>query len=79
LNRKEQINYDNQWKKLMEHLFEDFIAYFLPDLHPHIDFKYPPQFLEQELHKIITDKPKGKVINDKLYLIKLPNKNFLRL
>jgi len=55
-------------------LFQDFIEFFLPQAYNLIDFGQPVEFLEQELHKIISDKyKKGKVINDKLVKVRLKN------
>ena len=69
-----KIDYDNKWKVIISNLFEDFIKFFLPDLYELVDFQYPIEFLEQELHKIVDDKTKsGKVINDKLVKVKLKN------
>lgn len=66
------IDYDTQWKEIISSLFQDFIKFFLPKAYKLIDFQQPIEFLEQELHKIISDKYKeGKVINDKLVKVKL--------
>lgn len=68
------IDYDTQWKEIIGSLFEDFISFFLPGAYELIDFTKPVEFLEQELHKIISDKYKrGKVINDKLVKLYLKN------
>lgn len=70
------IDYDTQWKEIITNLFEDFIAFFLPDAYSLIDFDEPIEFLEQELHKIVADnKKKGRVINDKLVKVKLRDGN----
>jgi len=66
------IDYDTHWKEIITNLFEDFIAFFMPDAYFLIDFNQPVEFLEQELHKIVADnKKEGKVINDKLVKVKL--------
>jgi predicted transposase YdaD len=49
---------DELWKKIIEDLFEDFIAFFMPDLFPHIDFSKGYTFIDKELHKIFS-KSKG--------------------
>jgi len=73
-SEKLRIDYDTQWKEIISSLFEDFIHFFIPDAHKLINFEEPVEFLEQELHKIISDKyKKGKVINDKLVKVKLKN------
>ncbi len=66
------IDYDTQWKEIITSLFQDFIAFFLPKAFNLIDFSFPIEFLEQELHQILSDKyKKGKVINDKLVKVYL--------
>ena len=60
-------DYDAYWKEIITVLFEDCVRFFLPEVHEQIDFAYPPEFLEQELHKLIADETKqGKIYNDKL-------------
>ncbi|MEQ6354060.1 hypothetical protein ABNX05_05470 [Lysinibacillus sp. M3] len=38
LYKLSQVNKDNLWKKLIADLFEDFLLFFLPDLHLEVDF-----------------------------------------
>ena len=65
-------DYDAYWKEIITTLFADFVQFFLPDVHEQIDFDKPPEFLKQELQKLIADKlKKGKVINDKLAKVQL--------
>ena len=60
-------DYDAYWKEIITTLFEDFVRFFLPDVYEQVDFNKPPEFLEQELQKLIADKlKKGKIINAKL-------------
>ncbi len=67
-------DYDTHWKEMNSHLFQDFIAFFLPELSSLIDFSKPVVFLEQELHKIVADNTKkGKKISDKLAKVFLKN------
>ena len=40
----ENIDHDTRWKKIIEELFEDFIAFFMPDLYPQIDFSQKPEY-----------------------------------
>lgn len=69
-----KIDYDTHWKEIITHLFEDFIAFFLPGAFPLIDFNKRVEFLEQELHKIVADNTKkGKTVNDKLVKVFLKN------
>ena len=81
IEAKEEVGYDIYWKDLISLMIEDFIAFFMPDLHPQIDYSVPPVFLEQELNKLLSDlKKKGirfcdtiasltKVAKRNLYLI----------
>jgi len=50
---------DELWKKIIEDLFDDFVAFFMPDLYPHIDFSKGYTFLDKELFKLFP-KSKGK-------------------
>ena len=60
-------DYDAYWKEIVTVLFEDCVRFFLPEVGEQIDFDRPPEFLEQELHKLIADETKrGKIYNDKL-------------
>lgn len=71
-DKKIPIDYDTQWKVVISSLFPDFIKFFLPQAYRLIDFTHSIEFLEQELHKLISDKYKeGKVINDKLVKVRL--------
>ena len=66
------IDYDTHWKEITANLFEDFVAFFLPEAYDLIDFTLGIEFLEQELHKIVADNSrKGKIINDKLVKVHL--------
>lgn len=68
---KLKIDYDSQWKELIGEFFEDFTAFFMPDLYKDVDFTKPIEFLEQELLDIFKTKYKGKRINDKLVKVYL--------
>lgn len=50
------IDFDTQWKSVIEEYFEHFIAYFLPTLYPKVNFEIEPVFLDKELHEIVADK-----------------------
>ena len=65
------IDYDSHWKEIISEFFEDFTAFFLPEMHKKIDFAKPIEFLEQELLDIFKTKYKGKRINDKLVKVYL--------
>lgn len=69
-----KVNHDANWKFIIEELFPEFMSFFLPKLAEEIDYTQAPEFMEQELHKIVADKvKKGKVVNDKLVKVRLKN------
>lgn len=57
---------DIVWKKIIEDLFQDFVAFFLPDVFPHIDFSKPYDFLDKEFENLFPKAKKGKRHVDKL-------------
>jgi len=66
------IDYDGKWKEIIEELFEDFIAFFLPDLYPLIDFTQKVRFLKQDIPKIASSpKKKGDKIKDNIVEVHL--------
>ncbi len=68
------IDYDGQWKRIIKVFFEPMTGFFMPELAADIDFSKPPQFLEQELAKIMPEQTaKGRMSIDKL--LKVPMKN----
>lgn len=48
-----KIDFDGNWKEIIIEFFEDFIAFFIPSLYPHVDFNKTPEILEQELIQIL--------------------------
>ena len=59
------IDQDGLWKKAIRDLFEDFLLFFAPELHAHVDFSKTPDFLQQELFQEVADKKKGRRMADK--------------
>lgn len=59
-------DYDQLWKDVITELFEEFLLFFAPELYEQVDFGTPPQFLEQELLKIIPDSDSNQRVADKL-------------
>jgi hypothetical protein len=59
-------DYDSPWKEILEAYFEDFMAFFFPQIHTEIDWTRGYEFLDQELSQIIRDAELGKRILDKL-------------
>lgn len=64
---------DHPWKELVEKLFEDFLAFFFPDIHKDIDFSKGYAFLEQELQKFFKSHKLGNRLGDKLVKVYLGN------
>jgi hypothetical protein len=57
---------DALWKRIIEQLFPDFVAFFLPDVAEQIDFSQPYVFLDKELEKLFPESHKGRRQVDKL-------------
>lgn len=71
---KYPIDYDGNWKEISSALIDDFIAFFLPEIHPLRDFTQPIVFLEQELQEMLPDTESDKMV-DKLLKVSLQNGN----
>lgn len=54
------------WKRIIESLFQDFVAFFMPDLYTHIDFTQKPTFLDKEFQSLFPEAKKGRRYLDKL-------------
>lgn len=68
-----QVNKDNLWKKVIGELFDEFLLFFLPELHEQVDFTKPIESLDKDLHKIIIDKMKRMKRADHLLKVHLKN------
>ncbi|MGE8037179.1 hypothetical protein [Lysinibacillus sp. NPDC093692] len=66
-----QVNQDNLWKKLIADLFEDFLLFFLPELHAEVNFSKQVEFLQQELFKEIIEQRQGRKIADQIAKVHL--------
>jgi len=72
--KDQNIDHDTRWKDIIEKLFEDFVAFFMPDLFVEIDFARKPEFLKQELHTILAvPEQEGTKITDSLVKLYLKN------
>ena len=58
--------YDSAWKEVIENLFEDFLAFFFPEIFEDIDFSKGYAFLNKELASIVKDNKIGKRFADEL-------------
>ena len=52
--------YDSPWKTILEQYLPDFLAFFLPVAYDNIDWNHQPEFLDQELARIM---PEAKATN----------------
>ena len=65
--RTPNVDYDNNWKEVVEKQLANVVSFFLPNFHPHVDWTRKPEFLEQEMRIIRRNTQKGrKKIVDKL-------------
>ncbi|MFM7383010.1 MAG: hypothetical protein ACKO1W_08160 [Microcystaceae cyanobacterium] len=62
-------NYDEPWKEALSEYFEDFLAFFFPEVNQQIDWSIPPQSLDKELQQITVSSDAEKCIADKLYQV----------
>ena len=53
--------YDSPWKDILESYFEDFMAFFFPEIHAEIDWARGHVFLDQELSQITREDRKSVV------------------
>lgn len=54
-------------------MFEDFLLFFLPELHLEVDFSKQVEFLQQELFKEIIEHRQGRKIADQIAKVHLKN------
>jgi Domain of unknown function (DUF4351) len=62
--------FDSPWKSIIELYFRQFIGFYFPTIETDIDWTHPPQFLDQELQKIVRDGETGKRYADKLVQVR---------
>lgn len=67
------IDFDSNWKYLIEKYYFQFIAFFIPDLYADIDTTRTPVFLDNELHLIWRSMKTGLKMTDKLMKVWLKN------
>jgi transcription termination factor NusB len=65
--------YDSPWKDILQIYFEEFILFFLPNVHTQIDWTKPIEFLDKELEEVVKDAEIGRRFADKLVKIYLTN------
>lgn len=68
---KQEIDYDESYKRIIEDHFEDFLFFFMPDLANDVDFSKDFEFLDKELIKLFPESEKAKGTVDKLVQVNL--------
>lgn len=63
---EERDDFDNPWKVLMDKYFQQFLAFFFPEIHGDIDWSKGYEFLDKEFQQIVRDAESGKLYVDKL-------------
>lgn len=59
-------NYDGPWKETFDEFCPAALELLFPDVHAHIDWQRPVEYLDTELRQIVADAQWGKGIVDKL-------------
>lgn len=65
--------YDSPWKDILDHFFQSFVEFFLPDLAEEIDWFRGYESLDKELNKLMRDQEIGRRVVDKLMKVWLKN------
>ena len=69
------LDQDGLWKKVIGDLFEEFLSFFDPHLHEHVDFSALPGFLQQEVFQEVADEKKGRRRADQIVKVRLKDGN----
>ncbi|MCK4605457.1 MAG: hypothetical protein KAU41_12345 [Deltaproteobacteria bacterium] len=59
-------DYDSPWKEIIEVYFNDFMAFFFPDIAEEVDWDRGYTFLDKELQQVVLDAELGRRFADKL-------------
>jgi hypothetical protein len=59
-------DFDSPWKRALEDYFEEFMAFFFPDIDGDIDWERGYEFLDTQLQQIVREAETGKRFADKL-------------
>src|SRR5262245_12470271 len=57
---------DSPWKDALETYFQEFVAFFFPQVHAAIDWARGYEFLDKELQQVVRDAELGRRFADKL-------------
>ncbi|WP_059001133.1 DUF4351 domain-containing protein [Leptolyngbya sp. NIES-2104] len=61
-----RADFDSPWKEALDDYFQEFIAFFFPQIYADIDWNREYEFLDKELQQIVRDAEIGKRYADKL-------------
>jgi hypothetical protein len=64
--RKPRDDFDSAWKEMLEHYFQEFMAFFFPQLYAEIDWSRDLEFLDKELQYAVRRAVRGRHTVDKL-------------
>ena len=59
-------DYDSPWKNALEDYFDEFMAFFFPDVSSNIDWRRNIEFLDKELQQVALGAETGRRYADKL-------------
>ncbi len=62
---------DSVWKEVLDAYFEEFLAFFFPQIHADIDWQRPYEYMDKELEKLEPDSATGRRLVDKLVKVYL--------
>lgn len=63
---------DSSWRKILDKLLPEFLAFYFPEIHAAIDFERGVEFLDKELQKILPEQDdSGQRVVDKLVKVYL--------
>jgi len=63
---QELADYDSPWKEMIERYFEEFMAFFFPEIAADIEWELGYEFLDKELQQVVRDAESGRRMADKL-------------
>ena len=64
---------DTAWKDILDRLFPQFVAFFMPELYELIDFSVKPKALDKEFKTLFPESNSEERRVDKLVEVKLKN------
>ena len=62
----DHADYDSPWKEMLELYFQEFMAFFFPEIATEIEWEAGYEFLDKELQQVVRDADLGRRIADKL-------------